>query len=132
MDSRKIVFRETGVVVIGQVICIGLMLGIYALLSRFEQPVWVGAIVGGVLAIANFFLMAVGTSLAADKAMEQDVKSGKNIIKLSFLVRYPVIFIILFAIAKAGVGDPVTLVLPLVFTRFILSIGEFFRKKGDD
>ena len=132
MESRKIVYKETAIVVVGQVICIALMLGIFALLKKFDQSVWVGGIIGGVIAVVNFFFMAVGTSLAADKAEAQDVKGGKNIIHISFLIRYPLIFIVLFALAKSGVGNPITLVLPLVFTRFILSIGEFFRKKGDD
>ena len=132
MESRKIVYKETAVVAVGQVICVALMLGIFALLKKFDQSVWLGGIIGGIIAIVNFFFMAVGTSLAADKAEAQDVKGGQNIIHISFLIRYPLIFIVLFALAKSGVGNPITLVLPLVFTRFILSIGEFFRKKGDD
>lgn len=74
MDSRKIVFKETAIVAVGEVLGIGVMLGIYALLHRFSGRVAYSAALGGVLALLNFFLMAVGTSLAADKAEAQNVK----------------------------------------------------------
>ena len=42
-----------------------------------------------------------------------------------------VLFIILFALIRSGLCDALASVLPLVFTRPILSIGEFFRKSGE-
>ena len=77
MESRKIVFKETAVVLIGQVLCVAVMFGVYALLGRFGSKVLLGGIVGGVLAVANFFFMAIGASLAADKAQQDNVKGGK-------------------------------------------------------
>ena len=77
MQSRKIVFQETAIVLVGELICVGAMLGIYGLLGYFTEKVLLGGIVGLLLAILNFFFMAVGTSLAADKAEKQDVKGGK-------------------------------------------------------
>ena len=79
MDSRKIVYRETGIVAIGEVICLGLMWAVFALMGRFERTVLLGGIIGTVLTVANFFFMAVGASLAADKAMKQDVKGGTEL-----------------------------------------------------
>ncbi len=132
MQSRKIVFQETAVVLIGQLICVAAMFGIYALLGYFSQKVLLGGIVGGVLATLNFFFMAVGASLAADKAETQDVKGGKAVLQISMLVRYVVLFATLFAFGKSGLCDLIALVLPLVFVRPILTFGEFFRKKGDE
>lgn len=131
MEARKIVFKETAIVLAGQVICIAAMLGIYALLGFFSTKVLLGGIVGGLLAVANFFFMAVGASLAADKAESQDVKGGKALLQLSMVVRYIVLFVALFAFAKSGVCDAVAMVLPIAFVRPIISFGEFFRKSGD-
>lgn len=131
MDSRKIVFKETGVVALGLVICIAAMFGVYALLRMLDQQVLLGGILGGVLALLNFFFMAVGTSLAADKAEAQDVKGGRALLQMSMLLRYMVLFVVLFACARSGLCDAVAMVLPLVFVRPILSFGEFFRKTGD-
>ena len=131
MDSRKIVYRETGIVALGVAVCVAVMFGVYALLHMLDSTVLLGGVFGGILAIANFFFMAVGTSLAADKAEAQDVKGGKALLQMSMLVRYAVLFVLLFACAKSGLCAPIPLVLPLVFVRPVLSFGEFFRRKGD-
>ncbi len=131
MDSRKIVYRETGIVALGVAVCVAVMLGVYALLHMLDSTVLLGGVFGGILAIANFFFMAVGTSLAADKAEAQDVKGGKALLQMSMLIRYAVLFVLLFACAKSGLCAPIPLVLPLVFVRPVLSFGEFFRRKGD-
>lgn len=131
IESRKIVFRETAVVALGVVICTAVMFGIYFLLSFFSKKVLIAGIVGSILAIANFFFMAVGTALAADKAEQQNVKGGQGIIQMSMLVRYVLLFVILFACGKSGYFDLIALVLPLVFVRPVLTFAEFFRKSGD-
>lgn len=131
MDSRKLVFQETAVVAIGQVICVAAMMGIYALLGKFDRNVLLGGIIGGLLAIVNFLFMAIGASLAADKAQAQNIKGGKAMLQSSFLLRYVVLFIILFALAKSELCDLIALVLPLIFVRPTLTVGEFFRKSGE-
>lgn len=131
MDSRKIVFKETAVVAVGEVICVALMLAVFAMLGKFDSTVLLGGIIGGVLTVANFFFMAVGTSLAADKAENQDVKGGQAVIKSSYLLRMIALFVLMFACVKSGLCNVIALVVPLVFVRPVLTIGEFFRKKGD-
>lgn len=131
MDSRKVVLSETLPVAIGEAICVGLMLGVFALLDRWNQSVWLGGIVGGVIAVANFFFMAVTTSLAADRAAAGNVKGGQGLLTASFLLRYVALFALLFAAVKSGYCDVFATVIPLVFVRPVLTIGEFFRKKGD-
>ena len=125
-------FRETAIIAVGEVICAAVMMGIFALLGKFDISVLLGGVFGGVLAILNFFFMAVGASLAADKAEKQNVKGGQGIIKSSMLIRYVVLFIILFALGKSELCNLIALVLPIVFVRPVLSVGEFFRKKGDE
>ncbi len=131
LESRKIVFRETAVVALGVVICTAVMYGIYFLLSLFSVKVLLGGIIGSLLAIANFFFMAVGTALAADKAEQQNVKGGQGVIQMSMLIRYVLLFVILFACGRSGYFDLIALVLPLVFVRPVLTFAEFFRKSGD-
>lgn len=132
MQSRKIVFQQTVVVFIGQIICVAAMFGIYALLGRFSLKVLIGGMAGAVLATLNFFFMAAGTSVAADKAESQDVKGGKAVLQISMLVRFAILFLALFAFGKSGLCDLIALVLPIIFVRPILMFGEFFRKKGDE
>jgi len=131
MDSKKIVFQETLIVAVGQVICIAAMIGVFALLGFMDKSVVLGGIIGGVLAILNFFIMAVSASLAMDKAADQDVEGGKKLIRTSQIVRYAILFILLFAFIKSGICNMIAIVLPVVFVRPILLVGEFFRKSGD-
>ena len=130
-QSRKFVLKETALVFVGVMLCVALMCGVYALLGKFSAGVVLGGLIGGVLATANFFFMAVGAELAADKAEQDNVKGGKAMIQSSYLIRLVALFVILFACAKSGFFDTIALVLPLIFVRPVLSIGEFFRKSGD-
>lgn len=132
MDSRKFVLKETAIIAIGQAVCVGVMIGVYALLGNFNRSVWLGGIFGGLLATLNFLFMAIGATLAADKAQEQNVKGGQALIQSSYLLRLVVLFIILFALVKSGLCNVITVVLPLAFTRPILTVAEFFRKSGEE
>ena len=131
MDSRKLVLKETAIIAVGQVICVAVMLGIFALLDKFDSTVILGGVFGGLIAILNFFFMAVCAMMAADKAEAQNVKGGKSMIQSSFLLRQVVMFVFMFALVKGGVCNVIALVLPLVFTRPIITISEFFRKSGE-
>ena len=131
MDSRKIVYRETAIIAAGVAVCAAVMFAVYFLLGRFDTGVLLGGLVGAVLSIGNFFFMALGTSLAADKAEAQDVKAGQLLVRNSYMLRLVVLFVILFACAKSGFFNLFALVLPLVFIRPTLVVAEFFRKKGE-
>ena len=130
MESRKIVYRETGIVAIGVTVCTAVMMLVYALLGRFDLSVLWGGLTGSVLGICNFFLMALGTSLAADKAENQDVKGGSLLVRNSYMLRLLGLFVVLIVCAKTEVFNLIALVLPLVFVRPTLTVVEFFRKKG--
>lgn len=131
MDPRKIVLHETLVIAVGTVLCAAVMVGTYALLGFLDRTVVLGALIGSVLSIANFFIMAVSTNLAADKAQEQDVSAGKKLVQGSYMIRLLAIFGILFVFAKTGLCDPLAMVLPLAFVRPVITVYEFFRKKED-
>ena len=60
------------------------------------------------------------------------VPGGKAVIQGSFMLRYLFLIVVLFAGAKSGFCNVIALVLPLVFTRPILTVGEFFRKSGEN
>ena len=129
-ESRKIVLLQTARVAIGEAVCVGLMLGIYALLQKLALPVVLGGLVGAIISVGNFFFMAVIATLAADKAQQQDVAGGQKLIKSSYPIRILVLAVLLVLCAKSGVFDVLTLLLPLLFVRPILMIQEFFSKKG--
>lgn len=132
MDSRKFVLKQTAIIALGQVICVGMMLGIFALLGQFDMHVLRGAIVGGALAVLNFLFMAIGAMMAADKAVDQDVKGGRSAVRSSMLLRLIVLAIVLIAFARSGICNVLAMVLPLAFTRPILTLATFFEKAGEN
>lgn len=131
MDSRKFILQQTGIIALGQLLCVAAMCGVFALMGHFDSGVLIGGTVGAVLAIGNFFFMAIAADLAADKAVNQDVKGGKAMIRSSYSLRLVVLAVLLFAFAKSGICNLFALVLPLVFTRPILTVTQFFRKPGE-
>lgn len=129
MDMRKYVLRQTGIVGLGELLGVAVMVGIFALLGKFDRSVLLGGIVGGVVAVGNFLAMAIAVNIAADKAQQQDVKGGQATIKGSYLLRLAVMAVVLFAFAKSGLCNVIALVVPLIFVRFTLTVAEFFRRK---
>ena len=128
MDSRKIVIKESATVLAGVTICSAAMVGVFALLGKFDSSIALGALVGTVAASLNFFFMAVIAMMAADKAEQQNVKGGEALIRGSYPIRMGVLFLVLFAFAKSGLCNPIALVVPLIFVRPTITIAEFFRK----
>ncbi len=130
MDSKKFIIRETGLLLLGEAIGAAAIAAVFALLNQLDGKVIAGAIIGAVLAVANFFFMAIASDAAADKAVDQDVKGGKATIKLSFYMRMFGILLVLFVCAKSGICNIFSMVIPLFLAFPILLVIEFFRKAG--
>lgn len=132
MDTQKFILRETALLALGEALCIGAMIGIFALVGHFNYTVVLGGIIGGILAVGNFFFMAIASDAAADKATEQqDVEGGKKAIKVSYTTRLLILGVLLFVFAKSGHCNVLALACPLFFVFPILTVSEFFRKAGD-
>lgn len=128
-QSRKEVYTQTGLAAIGQVICTGIMLAVFALLHKLDLSVVLGGIVGIVLALGNFFASAMIASLAADKAEQQDVAGGKKLLKASYPLRILVLGVLLVLCAVSKWFNLLALVLPLAYMPIILLILAAIQKK---
>lgn len=131
MNARKFILRETAMLAIGELVCIAAMIGIFALLGKLDYTVFLGSLIGGILAVGNFFFMAITSNSAADKAADQNVKEGKAVIKGSYFGRLLVIGLLLFVFAKSGHCNVLAMGCPLFFVFPILTVIEFFRKSGE-
>ena len=130
MDSRKIVFQETAIVAVGEILLSAVMIGVFAAIGKFNMTVLLSALDGSLLMTAFYFSMAVTASLAADRAQRGEVEQAKKMIQTASPVRLLVLGVLLFAGIKLG-ANVIALVLPLAFVRPTLLLAEFFRKKGD-
>ncbi len=130
MDPRKFIIKETALLALGEAVCVAAMIGIFAILGYFDYKAILGGAIGLVIAVGNFFFMAISSDMAAEKALEQDVKGGKAAVKLSYTLRLIVMGVLLFVFAKSGHCNALALVCPLFFVFPIIAVIEFFRKAG--
>ncbi len=130
MKTNPIVWQETRTVALGELICCAVMVGLFWLLGRGSAQVLLGAAMGALLATGNFFVMALGASLALDRGGEAG--NGPLLVQLSYLGRMVVLFLVLALCAKSGKFHPIALVAPLVFVRPVLTIRELILKKRSD
>ncbi len=130
MDPRKFIIKETALLALGEAVCVAAMIGIFAILGYFDYKVILGGVIGLVIAVGNFFFMAIASDMAAEKALEQDVKGGKAAVKASYTLRLVVMAVLLFVFAKSGHCNVIAMVCPLFFVFPIITVIEFFRKAG--
>ena len=128
IDSRKFILKKTAIIALGQALCVAVMIGIFALLGYYDRSVLLGGIFGGVIAVGNFFVMAVCADLAADRAQKGNANAGQALVKASYFGRLAVMAILLFALVKSGLCHVLAAVLPLIFNRPILTLSEFMGK----
>lgn len=131
MNTRKFILRETALLALGESLCSAAMVGLFALLGYFDYKVVLGAVLGSLIAVGNFFFMAIASNTAADKAVEQQVKEGQALVKNSYRLRLLVIGVLLFLLAKSGHCNVLALVIPLFFVFPVITVIEFFRKSGE-
>lgn len=131
MNCKNTAFRETRTVIIGQAVCTAVMIAVFAVFGKYQLSVLLGGIAGALIATGNFFLLSFFANRAADLAEAQDVVGGQKLIQLSYMGRMLGMFLALIVLGKSGYFHPLSLVLPLAFTRPILTIAEIFKKKGE-
>ena len=130
MSKPKYILFQVLPVLIGQLLLSALMVGVFAVLGYYDASVVYGAAAGALIATLNHLVLVFGVVAASDKAEKQDVKGGQALVQISYIGRLIVLFLILVLCAKSGVFNLLALVLPLAFTRPILTVAEFFKKKG--
>ena len=65
MNAKKFILRETGMLAIGEALCAGVIVAVFIAIGYYNTSVLLGAAVGLLMAVANFFLMAVAAEAAA-------------------------------------------------------------------
>ena len=76
MNDKQQTLRELLIFALGELICLGLLYGAFALLGKLDSKVLLGGAIGAVTAVLNYFLMAVGVYSAAARAEAGDPARG--------------------------------------------------------
>ena len=135
MQKNRGVLRQVGGLAAALLVCIAVMLAVYALLGRLDRMVLLGALFGWLLAIGNFLSLSITVSNALDRAANVGSPQKAQLeIQTSSVVRPLVLAVIYIVLFRAKVCDPVAALLPLLFAQVAIKVLEFFRndKKGGD
>lgn len=135
MQKHRDILHQVGRLTIALAICVGIMLGIYALLGAFAKQVLVGAVIGFILSIGNFVSLSITVSNALDRAARDNAPQRAQLsIQASSVVRLLALAVIYILIFRTHVCDPVAALLPLLLAQAVLKLVEFFRNddKGGD
>ena len=135
MQKNRDVLRQVGGLAVALLVCIAVMLAVYALLGRLDRLVLLGAVFGWILAVGNFLSLSITVSNALDRAANGGSPQTAQLeIQTSSVVRPLVLALIYIVLFRAKVCDPVAALLPLLFAQVAIKVLEFFRndKKGGD
>ena len=135
MQKNRDVLRQVGGLAVALLVCIAVMLAVYALLGRLDRLVLLGAVFGWILAVGNFLSLSITVSNALDRAANGGSPQKVQLeIQTSSVVRPLVLALIYIVLFRAKVCDPVAALLPLLLAQVALKVLEFLRndKKGGD
>lgn len=128
MQKHRDILHQVMRLTIAMIICVGIMLGIYALLGIFTRSVLVGAVVGLLLSIGNFVSLSITVSNALDRAArDNDPQRAQLSIQTSSVIRLLVLAAIYILLFRAKLCDPIAALLPLLLAQGVLKLVEFFR-----
>jgi Na+/H+-translocating membrane pyrophosphatase len=134
MKVQETVKKETMHIAVGTLLLTAVMLLVFLVLGRLDQPVVLGAVLGSGFAILNFFVLglSVQKSVATGNATR-----GKLMMTLSYSLR----MLVMMGVVVLGLALPyfswVTVVLPQLFPRLTIAgmqmLGMYKpEKKGED
>ena len=130
MDSHKIVWKETALVAACELIAAALTVAVYALLKKLDAGVWIGALVGALLATVNYFLLALAASKVTDSAAANGSdKAGQGMMRFSYILRLILIFAALVVLAKLKVINPLAAIVPLVLMQPIILFTQYYLQR---
>lgn len=132
MYTHKDILHQVGRLAIALAFCVGMMLGVYALLGAFTHSVLIGAGIGYVLAVGNFISLSITVSNALDRAARDNNPQGAQLsIQASSVIRLLVLAGIYILLFRSHICDPVAALLPLLMAQVVLKLVEFFRKDDE-
>lgn len=102
------------------------MVGVFALIGRYDWTVLFGALLGTAASVINFLAMTLSL-LRAEKA-ESTAKATLRVRGI-YIVRMAVLIAVLIIALRSKLFHPVATLLPLCFIRIAMFINEIFFQK---
>ncbi len=147
MKKQTLPVRELTAIVIGELITSLIVSGVFLIIKKFDYSVILGLALGSAVTFINFLVLAIMTNKVIDKflaergegEMDEDEAQAlamkfqgqiQNQMKLSFIIRILVmIATFVLAFLLTDVFNVIATMIPLLMTRPIITVSEFFKKK---
>ena len=125
MNAHKLVMRETLLVAAGEFIVALLTVLVYVLIEKFSLGVCLGALAGAILAVLNYYLMALTLGRISDSAVSTgEVRSAQAKARVSYTIRLVVMFVILAVLASTKLIEPIPAIVPLALMQPIIIVTQ--------
>lgn len=156
MKIDPVVRKETSTIALGVFVLTLIMLAVFAFVKQLDYSVFIGALLGTAVAVANFFLMALSVQKSAEKmngaVIPRDEKTGeegeageenenslspeaneaKKFMQASYTGR--LILLVIFCIIAVNVPfiHTVAFLIPLLFPRLAVFAIQLIRNKKEE
>ena len=117
--------KETGFIACVTLLLSALMQAVFLILGKWDMTVLLGNLLGGGLAVFNFFLMGLGIQ----KALTKEEKDAKSFIKVSQQMRMLMMLVVCAVGAALPWFNLYALLIPLLFPRIGVGIRSLTMKK---
>ena len=118
--------RETGFIAAAVVIGSTLMQAVFLIIGKWDYTVLLGNLLGGSLAVLNFFLMG----LTVQAATKKDEKAAATSVKFSQSARFFMLVIGAGVGAVAPCFNIIAVLVPLFFPRIAIAFRPLMDKKA--
>lgn len=103
---------------IGVIILTAVMLGVFAVIKKFDITVLWGALLGCGFTVFNFFMLSVSVKMSVDRS-----KNGaQGLMGVSYTVRLMLTAAMVILAIKLPVFNYIAAVIPLIFPRLVIMI----------
>ena len=146
MKKQNVALRETGLILLGEIVVSLLICAVYLIINRFSYKVITGVCLGSAVIVLNFLFLSISTNRTIDEFLklrgskEMDEEEAEefaqkyqlqiqNKTKLSFVVRT---FTMLAALVVAFIikhFDVLATLIPLLAFRPIITVETLIRSK---
>lgn len=145
---------EALIILVGEAVVALITAGVFFLLDilgtgiKLDYTVWLGLLLGSVVTVANFLILAITVNRAVNKALEKRppgemtdeeaaafAEENRASVQLAAAGTYILRTLLMLgalvgAFLLGGVFNVVATLVPLIMYRPIIFVSEFFRKKG--
>lgn len=132
MKIAPAVKKETGHIALGTAVGVAIMLVVFAVLGRLDAGVAVSGILGGALAVANFFLLGLTVQKIADGQPEDRARKW---MQFSYNMRMLLLVVWLIVALAVPFFNWVAALVPLLMPRLTIAVmqatGMYHKEPGD-